>query len=100
MKIDLEKIKVFSYTNVLVEKNEPELTLPVWVCVVRDYRPDIIIGTARPRYLNGGIVCNIDVFEDCAGLYPGICHNTYPDNNLIYLSLGTEPNIDKSIQPL
>lgn len=98
--IDLEKLKVFSYTNVLVEKNEPELNLPIAIHVVRDYKTDNIIGLARPRYLNGGIICNIDTWVDCAGLYPGICHNIYPENDLIYLSFGSESNIDSSIQSL
>lgn len=100
MKIDTEKLKVFSYTNVIVEKNEPELNLPVAIYVVKDYKTDNIIGLARARYLNGCILCNIDTWEDVTGLYPGICFNTHPDNQLIYLSLGSEPNIDATIQPL
>lgn len=90
----------FSYTNVLVEKNEQDLNLPIACPVVRDYQVDKVIGIARPRYLNGGILCNIDVFEDCAGLYPGICFNTHPQNNMLYLSLGSEPNIDSTIKKL
>lgn len=100
MKIDFKNLKVFSYTSVIVEKNEPELILPVSIPVCLNYKTDKIIGTARPRYLNGAIVCNIDVFESGDNLYPGICHNTYPENNLIYLSLGTEPNIDATIKAL
>ncbi|HVW99701.1 MAG TPA: hypothetical protein VHA52_04545 [Candidatus Babeliaceae bacterium] len=92
--------EVFSYTNVLVEKNEPELNLPVSVPVVLNYKIDNVIGTARPRYLNGGILCDIDVFQNAEGLFPGICFNTHPDNNLLYLSLSTEPNIDTTILAL
>lgn len=101
MKINGKELQqVFSYTNVIVEKNEPNLNLPVSIPVVLDYKIDNVIGIARPRYLNGGIICNIDVFKDAKGLYPGICFNTHPDNNLLYLSLGSEPNIDGSIKPL
>lgn len=101
MEINGHPIKeVFSYTNVIVEKNEPDLNLPAAIHVVRDYNVREVIGLARPRYLNGGIICNIDTWVDAVGLYPGICFNTHPDNNLIYLSLGTEPNIDKTIKPL
>lgn len=101
MKINGKELKtVFSYTNVLVEKNEPELNLPTAVPVVRDYKIDNVIGTARPRYLNGGILCNIDVFEKAEGLFPGICFNAHPDNNMLYLSLGIEPNIDTTIESL
>jgi hypothetical protein len=96
----IEIVKLFSYTNVIVEKNEPELNLPTAIQVVKDYNTSHVLGTACPRYLNGGIICNIDVIEDCKGLYPGICFNTHPDNQLIYLSLGSEPNIDATIQPL
>jgi len=92
--------EVFSYTNVIVEKNELNLNLPVSIPIAKDYKIENIIGTARPRYLNGAIVCNIDVFENCSGLYPGICFNTHPENSLLYLSLGTEPNIDKTITAL
>lgn len=98
MKINGKLLKqTFGYTNVIVEKNEHELTLPVSIPVALDYNIDNIIGIARPRYLNGAIVCNIDTFQDCTGLFPGICHNTYPENTLLYLSLGTEPNIDNTI---
>lgn len=100
MKIDLKKNQIFSYTNVIVEKNEPELKLPTSIPVYKNYNPDDVIGTARPRYLNGAIVCNIDTFENCNGFYPGICHNVYPENDLIYLSLGDEPNIDNTIKKL
>lgn len=101
MKInDKELQKTFSYTNVLVEKSEPELNLPFSCPVVKDYKIDNVIGIARPRYLNGGILCNIDVFEDCTGLFPGICFNTHPDNDMLYLSLGSEPNIDSTIVAL
>lgn len=101
MKINDKELKsVFSYTNVIVEKNEPELNLPVSIPVCKNYQVGQVIGIARSRYLNGGIICNIDVFENCAGLFPGICFNTYPDNNLLYLSLGSEPNIDHSIKAL
>jgi len=96
----IELKKTFSYTNVLVEKNEHELNLPISVPVCLNYKVDNVIGIARPRYLNGAIVCNIDTFQDCAGLYPGICHNTYPENDLLYLSLGDEPNIDGNIMAL
>lgn len=101
MKINDKELKeVFSYTNVIVERNEPELKLPIAIPVVLNYQVENVIGIARPRYLNGAIVCNIDVFESGDGLYPGICHNIYPENNLLYLSLGTEPNIDVKIKPL
>lgn len=101
MEINGKKIiETFSYTNVIVEKNEPELILPISIPVVKDYKINNVIGIARPRYLNGGIICNIDVFENCNGLYPGICFNTHPDNKLLYLSLGSEPNIDNSIKVL
>lgn len=96
----VELNKVFSYTNVIVEKNEPELKLPGALHVFKDYDTKQMLGLARCRYLNGSIVCNIDAFEDCKGLYPGICFNTHPDNSLLYLSLGIEPNIDKTIQPI
>lgn len=101
MKINDKELKtVFSYTNVIVELTEPDLRLPTAIPVVKSYQVDQVIGIARPRYLNGGIICNIDVFENALGLYPGICFNTHPDNNLIYLSLGMEPNIDPKIKPL
>lgn len=101
MNINDKQLKsVFSYTNVIVDKNEPELNLPVSVPVVKNYQIDQVIGISRPMYLNGGIICNIDVFENAIGLFPGICFNTHPDNNLLYLSLGTEPNIDNSINSL
>jgi len=92
--------KTYAYFNVLVEKNEPNLNLPVSVPVVRDYKVGDVIGIATPRYLNGGILCNIYVFIDANGLYPGICFNTHPDNNMLYLSIGTEPNLDKTIVQL
>lgn len=92
--------ETYSYLNVLVEKNDPDLNLPKSCPVVKDYEIDKVIGIAQPRYLNGGIICNIYVFEDCTGLYPGICFNTHPENNMLYLSLGTEPNIDTTIKQL
>lgn len=92
--------EIFGYTNVIVEKNEHDLKLPVSIPVVLNYKIDNVIGIARPRYLNGAIVCNIDLFQDGKGLFPGICHNVYPENDLLYLSVGTEPNIDSSIMPL
>lgn len=101
MKINDKKLRdIFSYSNVIVEKDEQNLNLPPAVHVVKDYKLDNIIGLARPRYLNGSIMCNIDTWENAKGLFPGICFNTHPDNNMLYLSLGSEPNIDKSIKPL
>lgn len=101
MKINGKPLKeTFSYTNVIVEKNEQELKLPVSVPVVLNYDLHNVIGVARPRYLNGAIICNIDIFQDAKGLFPGICHNVYPENNLLYLSVGTEPNIDATIKAL
>lgn len=101
MKINGEELQqTFSYLNVLVEKNEPDLNLPQSLPVFKDYKIDKVIGIAQPRYLNGGILCNIFVFEDAMGLYPGICFNTHPENDMLYLSLGSEPNIDKTIKQL
>jgi hypothetical protein len=101
MEINGKKIQeTFSYYNVLVEKNEPNLNLPQSVPVVRDYQLDKVIGIAKPRYLNGGILCDIFVFDDCQGLFPGIGFNTHPHNNMLFLSIGTEHNIDHDIQKL
>jgi hypothetical protein len=101
MKINNQTVQeTFSYTNVIVEKNEPELILPTSLPVILNYDLTAVIGIARPRYLNGGILCNIDVFRDCKGLYPGICFNTHPDSKMLYLSLGTDANIDTTITPL
>lgn len=92
--------KTFSYFNVIVEKNEPDLILPASVPIFLNYKIDKVIGVAQPRYLNSAIICNIFVFESMSGFYPGICFNVHPENELLYLSLGTEQNIDKSILPL
>jgi len=101
MEINGKELKrVFNYTNVIVEKNEPNLNLPMAIPVVRDYKIENVIGIAWPRYLNGAIICNIGTFEDAVYLFPGICFNTHPDNDLLYLSLGIEPNIDKSIKAI
>lgn len=101
MKINGDELqKTFAYLNVIVEKNEPNLNLPPSVPVFKDYKIDKVIGVAQPRYLNGGILCNIFVFEDAKGLYPGICFNIHPENDMLYLSLGSEPNIDQSIKAL
>lgn len=101
MKINGKELQeMFGYTNVIVEKVEQDLVLPLSVPVVKNYKIDNVIGTARPRYINGAIICNIDVFENASGLFPGICFNTHPENNMIYLSLGDEPNIDETIKAL
>lgn len=101
MEINGKTIKeTYAYFNVLVEKNEPDLNLPVSLPVVRNYKFSDVIGIATPRYLNGGILCNVFIFVDAKGLFPGICFNTHPDNNMLYLSLGSEPNIDKTITAL
>lgn len=101
MKINEKELQaVFGYSNVICEKNEPDLILPLSVPVVKNYKVDCVIGVARPRYINGAILCNIDVFEDATGLFPGICFNTHPENTMLYLNLGNEPNIDETIKAI
>lgn len=101
MKINNKELQpVFSYNNVIVEKNEQDLNIPISVPIVKDYQIENVIGIARPKYINGTILCNIDVFEDATGLFPGICFNTHPDNNMLYLSLNIEPNVDETIMAI